>query len=34
MDVMALLIATLKFVVNYIFTQFSSQTIDWLLGLF
>ncbi len=31
---MDLLVATLKFVVNFLFDQLGSQLIDFLLGLF
>ena len=31
---MDLLVATLKFVVNFLFDQFGAQFIDFLLGLF
>jgi hypothetical protein len=34
MDLMALFVGTLKFVVNFIFTQWSGQVVDFILGLF
>lgn len=31
---MDLVIATLKFIVNFVFDQFGAQVIDFILGLF